>query len=529
MCSWRLLFFLFLGAQGQMSAQAPSQLERSLGAAVQRFLPVSEEPRVAIWLRAIRAGAASDRDRMRQKMIGSGRWRVPELIAELRRSRSQMVQRQILLVLMELGDRRSTEVVQGIASGRIRGVEGNAGLVLGRMGGAGSLKALRRLVRSANKGARLQGLLALGRLRHPRSAAALRERLASSRSVERRACLLALAMSGGATLVDLDRYLFGDQARGEATRRVAVLALGGAVGEEVERALLKVARSDPDALCRQEALEGLAARRVQLPPKTLLRLPFKVTDDVLIARATLLAGLSAAPELWPSILSSARHRDLRPRVAAAAAAAFHGGPKAGKLLARLLGDERIEVKEAALVASAILAATTSNDYDFLSLVSAKNERFSRLALAAAAYRGSEKTPRRLRSLAASLDLPKGLRERAKELAAGLSEEPDLTRTACRFELQVAFDRLGAAPSWNHIASINDGMQKLLGLDDARSALGGGTTPTGATRGGAAPARRHSKEAEDLKFHFDRYPYVDRLDTTPLELPPQPGSRWKRRR
>lgn len=478
--------------------------------------------------RLLRRSEGEGRFRVRRQLMDRVHEWAPLLEEVLVGSANHDEQVPVLLALMEVQETALLPTLARLAAGRISGSSGVAGLALGKSGDPGMLEPLEELARKdSHRRRRLMGLLAIGRLGAPGGLEVVRAQLRrASSGLERRGALLSLAMGGwpGAFPEILRFADRSGEGRRDAERRAAALALGFSRAKEATGPLLKLL-ADEDPTVRAIAAEGLAYRRSPLGDESVKAIAGRLRseqDPEVLARLVLLAV--PLPEIRPVALKRALAGEARPKVrAAAAAAALHLERDTGRRLVQVClasGHAGPTTRLNAVLASVALEAGANAPASLVPWINDRDQEVRRAALLGEVYLRGRGALKVLQDLQGS-EVPDDVRELARELAGDLEGDVQALRRLCRARLQVLLDASQGAASWNLHHSHARLLYLLLDLDNALPRGGGGAAPTvgAGVRSKAAAALRPPPLLEDLRRHFDAWPYMDVRAW--LELPPPP--------
>ncbi|NRA96902.1 MAG: HEAT repeat domain-containing protein [Planctomycetes bacterium] len=462
-------------------------------------------------LRQLRKGSGPDRLEVRSELMGRVDYYLAEMLPELKAGKgNHFVQRQVCLVLMQVGDDRASRALQDLVLGGKRGARGLAGLALGRLHDPSAVKALRHLMDDSDPRSKLMAYLALGRIGGAAATKILLKRLRDGPPTrEREALALALGLTGSADVgVPLRRLLRQNK---DGLRRAAAIA-AGYLAQDLAAPLLiprAVRRTEEDKQVRVIALRGIA--RMSADPDAFAALskwrPEQISDaDEEAAWVFALAALGGERVLG----SLKQWWETSPREevrsACAAATILVGGRKAGELAAFMQKDNKDRVVRASLLATVAHAQRNGEAPAFMVWSTNSDEKIRRIALCGDVYRYGEGARKRL-ELYLDPEFKDDVRKLALQLLKELDGDEAATRRICRARLQRLLDEEGLAPSWNLNLSANKHIYRVLDLENAIIRRGAGLSGN-PDRGTGAAALSPTQEEEDLRRHLDRFPYLD---------------------
>jgi len=469
-------------------------------------------------VRRLRKGSSADRLKVRQELMEDVERLLGPMLKELRPGAgNHFVQRQISLVLMQVGDARAAAALARLVSHGKRGARGVAGFALGALEDPAAVEALRVLSRDSHPVSKLMAYLALGRLGGDEAVTLLLRRLKERRPVrEQEAITLGLGLSRSARAVPhLKRLLRQNK---DGLRRAAAIAVGYMPAEHAGPMLLRhtTKNREEDKRVRLIALAGLS----RLPWDEALyatlreRRPQQLSDADEAAAWVLALAALGREQVIPDLRRWLKSPREEVRAACAAATVVVGGPRASALATAMLGDDKDRVFRAALLATIVHGHKEDSAPVFTVWAGHKDERVRRAALWATVYRYGPAAEEALRACTDS-DFKDDVRVLAASLMAELEEDGHAARRRCRARLQCMLDDEGLAPSWNLNAAANGHLYRLLDLQNAINRRGAGPAG-GPDRGAGAVATAPSPEEEDLRRHLDRFPYADWRHT--VEMP-----------
>lgn len=477
--------------------------------------------------RELGKGSGADRVEVRAKLMAQyENLLAPMLDALTDVSHNHFVQRQVCLVLMQMGDTRALTALKHLSGFGKGGTRGLAGLALGRLGDPSAVPALESLSRSGQPMARMMAYLALGRIGGRAAVGTLLRRLDERKPArEREAIVLALGLTGSGESERALKRILTDRGNDRLRRTAAVAA--GYLDPDVAWGLLE-SRVDPrreeDKKVRiialrgcsrlgpdQERFEALRARR----RNTLSDADEEAAWVLALAAAGGEEGLKAIAK---SALASPREEV---RGALAAATVVVGGRRASLLASELLnGQEKDRVTRAALLAVIIHSRNNANVPPFPAFAKHTDEQIRRAALCGDVYLRGGMAKKTLRSYLTP-EYKDDVRKLATQLLSELADDETAATMLCRARLQRLLDENGLAASWNLNLSATERLYEILDIEDAMGRRGSGQPPGARPSGRPAPpsATGPSPEQEDLRRHLDRYPYIDlrhRIEVPPVE-------------
>lgn len=498
------------GPGGQHEAYFPPPKKPAVSADRTKFTNI---------MRQMRKGSGPDRLKVRSKLMHEVEQYLGDMLQELKAGKgNHFVQRHVCLVLMQVGDDRASQALQGLVLGGRRGARGLAGFALGRLRDPAAVKALNHLIGDSDPRSKLMAYLALGRIGGAEATKILLQRLGEAPPTrEQEAIALALGLTGSAEVVPQLRRLLSQNKDG--LRRAAAIAAGYLEQGLAAPLLIPRAsrRSEEDKRVRIIALRGIARMSPDPDLFTTLwkRRPNEFSDAdeeaAWVLALAALGGERCLDSLKQWFETSPREEV---RSACAAATVLVGGKKAARLALLMQQDKKDRVVRAALLAMVAHAQQNIGTPAFMLWSKNTDEKIRRIALCADVYRFGAGAKKRLEKYF-DPEFKDDVRRLARELLDELNDDVASARRICRARLQRLLDEEGLAPSWNLNASANAHVYRVLDLEDAITRRGAGP-PGGPDRGVGAAATAPTQEEEDLRRHLDRFPYLDVRHT--VEMP-----------